>query len=410
MTERLHELLTREADGLDVPAPPTSDVLSRGKGVRRRRRVAAGAAALATLVAVGGGSLLLGDGAGDAEVAGAPGTDPVFSAGTTVFYGDGAKSVDIDDKAIKSMFYTSAGVLVRHGDNPWSDGGGPQRFSLVTPEGEVRALSLVTEETVHVADGDQPYVAYAEKREGRLTVVVYDVVRDAVETTVDVAATKESWFPVSFDGASVWVQDGHDGKSYRVDWRSGEVMPTEVNGIDSVVGGYATTGDGGTIVDARSGETVLQADGPGSFELSTTGRYARLVAGSKSFEVYDVDSGSHVTIDGDAGGWAWTADDTLFRVGDDEVTTCDPATGSCDTTAIEIPELRHVEGDKVVTTDLVPTCLWDPPAGVLPQDACPKEPINCYDEAQASLCTEVKMHNDMSYEEEIVLGGQVRES
>lgn len=416
MTERLHDLLTREAEGLDVPAPPTGDVLSRGKGVRRRRRVVVGAAALATVVAVGGGSALLlgGDGPGESEVASAIGTDPVFAAGTTVFYGDGAKHATIDDKAIKSMFYTSAGVLVRHGDNPWSDGGGPQRFSLVTPDGQVRALSLVTEETVHVTDADQPYVAYAENRDGRLTVVVYDVESDAVETTVDVGATKETWFPVSIDGASVWVQDGYDGGSYRVDWRAGEVAASEVSGIDNVVGGYATKGDGRTIVDARTGETVLEADGPGSFELSTTGGYAQLVAGSKSFEVYDVDSGSHVTIDGNSYDWAWTADDTLFRVGDDEVTTCDPATGECDTAAVDIPDLGKVEGQQSTMSELVPSCMFDLPKDVKPGEvvktSCPKEPIDCHDEAQRHLCEEIKVDSDDSFEETIILGGQIRES
>ena len=43
---------------------------------------------------------------------------PVFAVGTTVYLDGGKTKATVDDKAIKSLYYTSAGVLVRHGNNP----------------------------------------------------------------------------------------------------------------------------------------------------------------------------------------------------------------------------------------------------------------------------------------------------
>ena len=107
-------------------------------------------------------------------------TGPVFSIGTTVYLDGGAQQVQIDDDAIKSLYYTSAGVLVRHGDNNWSDGGGPQRFSLVRPDGTVDPIDVVTEETVHSTDPTQPYLAYAEETDAGIDVVLRDL-RDDTE-------------------------------------------------------------------------------------------------------------------------------------------------------------------------------------------------------------------------------------
>ena len=61
-----------------------------------------------------------------------------FTVGVTAYLDGGAVTATIDDKAVKSSYYTSVGLLVRHGNNNYSDGGGPQRFSLVTPNGTVK--------------------------------------------------------------------------------------------------------------------------------------------------------------------------------------------------------------------------------------------------------------------------------
>ncbi len=68
---------------------------------------------------------------------------------------------------------------MRHGDNNWSDGGGPQRFSLVRPDGTVDRIGVTTEETVHSTDATQPYLAYAEETEAGVDVVVRDLRDDS---------------------------------------------------------------------------------------------------------------------------------------------------------------------------------------------------------------------------------------
>ena len=93
------------------------------------------------VIAIGGSVVALAGGNDNnaaPDPTGSPvGHNPVFAYGNEVFYDGPRHRSAIDDTAVKSLFYTSAGVVVRHGDNSWSDGGGPQRFSLVTPDGDV---------------------------------------------------------------------------------------------------------------------------------------------------------------------------------------------------------------------------------------------------------------------------------
>ena len=124
MTERLSSLLHDEADTVDIPAPRAAEVLTQGHRIRRRQRLTTGAAAIAVLgVVVGGAAAVqsLNDGPDNGRDAPsvqdlAPG--PVFADGTTVYLDGGKTKATVDDKAIKSLYYTSAGVLVRHGNNP----------------------------------------------------------------------------------------------------------------------------------------------------------------------------------------------------------------------------------------------------------------------------------------------------
>jgi len=347
----LPDLLAREAAALDVPAPPTTALLARAKRLRRRHRAVTGAAALATAAVVGGAAALtVGGGTGrGADPAGVPDplAGPVFTVDTTLYHGAGLDSAAIDDKAVKSLFYTSAGVLVRHGNNPYSDGGGPQRFSLVEPDGTVTRLRLVTEETVHASDPDQPYVAYGENVDGTLQVVVHDVEQDREAARVDVAPTKDDWFPVSIDDGTVFVQNGYDGEVKIVDWHTGEVADSDVlTSVWDVHGGYLGDHDGETPVvrDGRTGEVVLRGEDGGYFEVSPDGRYAGLVdeesqAGEDpTFDVYDLATGDSVTIEGFASDFGWTPEGDLFSVDDALVTTCDTDTGSCTEATFDLPK------------------------------------------------------------------------
>ena len=354
MTERLAQLLHDEADLLDVPAPEPHSVLARGRGLRRRRRLAAGAAATAVLAVIGGAALVVdgvvGDGDGATlEPAAPPDSGAVFSIGTTVYLDDAHVAAPIDDTAIKSLYYTSAGVLVRHGDNNWSDGGGPQRFSIVRPDGTVDPIDVTTEETVHSTDPTQPYLAYAEETSGGIEVVVHDLRNDTevARVPIDGPFAKNAWLPppVGIVGDQVYVATSPT--TYVVEWRTGTVSETDVirpGTLPEINGGrQAISSEGQTsVVDITTGDTLLSVPGDtGYFDLSPDGRYARLVgdefapdaASRTSFDVYDVDTGAKVSIEGGSFDYGWTGAGDLFTVTEDELTTCAAATGVCTTVA-----------------------------------------------------------------------------
>lgn len=369
MTERLKQLLDGEALALPVPPPAADAVLRQGRGLRRRHRLVVGASGVAAAVILSGTVAALGGdddpGRAASDAAAAPASSgAAFSYGNHVFYDGPDHEAVIDDKAVKSLYYTSAGVLVRHGDNAWSDGGGPQRFSLVTPDGDVRRLGLETEETVHASDVDQPFVAYAEAVDGDLEVVVYDVVADAEEARVTVGPTTENWFPVSIDDDTVYVQDGYDNRIVAVDWKSGTSAESDVPSAWGVTEGRVGTEVDGkpAVVDAGNGDVLLTVDDPGYFNLSPDGRYAELVyegeesvAGSQvELEVYDVDTGSSVTFTGPAYDWGWTADGDRFQVSRNEVRTCESATGECTTEPYAQPAIPQPPA--VTETQRFPIC------------------------------------------------------
>lgn len=341
MTDRLSALMRQEADALDVPPPAAAPALSQGRGIRRRRRVGMAVAGVAVLAAVASGAALIDGFGNDRSAAPAPAatdraaTGAAFAIGTTVYFDDATKKAQIDDNAIKSLYYTSAGVLVRHGDNPSSDGGGPQRFSLVEPDATVTTLSVVTEEAVASTDVAQPYLAYAEVTAGNIEVVVHDVATDSDVARVALPAGDGSFLPVSIDGDLVYVSAG--SKDYVVDWRTGEVTePNVLRGYPTVHGGrsaiYGGT-SGADVLDAVTGEVLLNefVGDYGFFSLSLDGDFAQVVSDepAKAFDVYDIDAGTHVSIPGQSSDFSWTPGGDLYRLADSMLTTCEADTGDC---------------------------------------------------------------------------------
>ena len=350
MTERLKQLLDGEAHDLAVPSPPTDAVLRQGRGLRRRNRMTAAGAGLAAAVIVGGGVFAL---AGDdtdrsaSDATSSADEGAVYAIGNEVYLADGARSATIPDKAVKSLYYTSAGVLVRHGNNSASDGGGPQRFSLVRDDGSLSAVSVQTEETVHATDPDEPYLAYGQVVEGELVVFVRDVSTDEEVARIPVAATRDSWFPVSLDGDRVIVQNGYGNTTYAVDWRSGDVAEADVveHGIGVAGGRTVVTRDGGSVVlDVATGDEILDVPGEGWASLSPDGRFVQVTSEDYSGEepretlVYDVLAGTQVSVSG-SWGWGWTPDGDLFAVDTEKrvLTTCDPSTGECAEIPVDLP-------------------------------------------------------------------------
>ncbi|WP_309650391.1 hypothetical protein [Nocardioides sp.] len=364
MTERLADLMRAEAEGLDVPRPASGPVLTRGRRLRRRRRTTSALAGLAVLAAIGGTALALGgsdrDRAVDPAGSPAPASDDlgaVFSVGATVYLDGGRRSVTIADTSVKSFYYTSAGLLVRQGDNPWSDGGGAQRFSLVRADGTTSPVSVETEETVHATDPAQPYLAYARTRSGTVEVVVHDVSTDEEVAVVPVPGASASFLPVALSGDLVFL--GADGQDFVVDWTTGEITrPGIVRGYPEVAGGHAAVqGDGEvSVVDASTGETLLavEAAGYAYLSLSPDGRFAKLDADEQvsGFDVYDVVAGTHVQLPGATYDYGWTADGDLFRLQESasgvRLSTCEADTGSCAATE---PDLATPPNDAAASSE-----------------------------------------------------------
>ena len=349
MTERLSALLHEEADVLHVPPPTTDRIVAAGRGLRRRRRLTYGAAGLALTGLLGTGIGLAVSGDDEAtNVIDDPGQSTAlhgatFTIGVTAFLDGGAVTATIDDKAVKSSYYTSAGLLVRHGNNNASDGGGPQRFSLVTPNGTVKKVSVVTEETVPGVDPAQPYLAYTVVEDGVVQVVVHDVSTDEQVAKIAVPDVTEwgGWPgpPVALSGDIVYV--GGDDAVRTVDWRTGEVGQTDTigPGYPDVHGGRAVIQEGGSslVIDVLTGETLYSVEDRYPM-LSPDGRFASVPAEDyESFDVVDLATGSSMHFEGGMFEYGWTPEGDLTRLVDGHVETCALGTGDCTTADRTIP-------------------------------------------------------------------------
>lgn len=354
MTERLTALLHDEADRLDVPPPAAQAVLAQGRRLRRRRSLTTAGATAAVLAVVGGGVALGTVGGADRAVELPPAartstyTGAVFSIGTRVYWDDGRSSTVVDDAAVKSLHSTSAGVLVRHGENPWSDGGGPQRFSLVTEDG-VRLLDVTLEEVVPSTDPGLPFLAWAEVVAGRVEIVVRDVTTDAEVARVAVPGDFGwgGWSapPVALVGDRVYV--GSDDVMRVVDWRTGEVTTTDAlgPGYPDISGGRAVAYDGRrpSVIDVATGEVLYQpsASAEVGLDLSPDGRHATVTdfgVGPDGFTVVDVDERTEVMLPGEPYTYGWTAEGDLFRVDGTTLTVCTADEGRCAESQLDLKE------------------------------------------------------------------------
>lgn len=361
MTERLSTLLREEAVDLLAPPAPTAAILASGHRLRRRRRVAqaAGAGALA-LVLAGGAALALGsDGSTDRGRAIDPATTGyldhgAFATGSTVHLSDASPidSVDVGEP-VKVLYYTSAGLLVRSGETPWTDDPGPSRYSLVRPDGSLRVLDLVLGDQVPATDPDQPVVVYTDPTPSGFDVVVRDVVSDeeVSRTSIEASFGWGGWDapPVELDGDLVYV--GVDGPPAVVDWRAHEVVATpagmEESSVPSVAGGLTVRSGRGTVdvVEVATGDVVFSAPDRGYpyVDLSPDGRFAKVVVQDETegegFEVVDLGSGEVHTVDRAPWDFGWTPAGNLISVDLEagRLTTCTPDGSECTEDAITGP-------------------------------------------------------------------------
>lgn len=357
MTDRLATLLHAEALDVPVPTPPTGAILHEGRRLRRRRRLVVGAgAAAACLAVVAAGAAGLralpgGDGAAPDRRVVDPATSAyrasgAFATGSVVHLGDGSH-VDLGE-AVKALYYTSAGVVARTGETPWTDDPGPSRYSLVAPDGTVSGLGIDLGDRVPATDPDQALLAWAERAagataDGAWQVVVLDVVSGREVARVDVEG-RFSWGgweapPVTVDGDTVYV--GLDRAVVAVDWAAGTTRVTDLAGgrVPPTSGGHLMESDTRVVrvVDVETGATVYEVPNEGFpyVALSPDGRFAKVVhqdeQEAEGFEVVDLTDGSISSVEGAAWDYGWTPEGNLISISRDrdELRTCVADTGEC---------------------------------------------------------------------------------
>ena len=363
MTERLSALLHAEAEVLDVPPPHTADIVGSGRRLVRRRRLvrsAGGVLVAAALVAAGVVTVDLRDPGRGSDLAPASVAQLdgwAVASGSTVLLGNG-RSVEVDG-AVKSVYYTSAGVLVRSGADSSTDAP-DSTYALVDDNGGVTDFSLELGDRVPGTDPGEPYLVYADAtdRPDVWDVVVRDVRTGEVVETIPVpgAFTWGGWVapPVALSGSHVFV--GMDDATLDVDLASGAVTESAVlpgSTMPSVTGGREVLEQrrdrGASVVDVDTGRVLLRVEGPDRFvTLAPGGRHAISVSwqtctedGECRFddpvaEVFDLATGTSMEIDVSGASYGWTPGGDLLRVDGDSVDVCDPGSDECFSTPVDV--------------------------------------------------------------------------
>lgn len=367
MTERLSTLLHDEAHDLAIPDAPTGAILTAGRRRVRRRRTAVVSIAAAAVIT--GGALVHVAGAGARtpvvlDPATAPAaTDWAVAQGSVVHLGTGA-TVKVPGQ-IKSMYYTSAGTLLRFGASPYTDGPHTSGSSywLARPDGTLTDLRFSLNDRVPGSDPSLPYLAYADKGadDEHWMLVIRDV-RDGStvrEIPFRGTSTWNGWAapPVSLSGDHAYI--GVDGTLLDVRWRTGQVEETTVSEhMPETRGGREIVSNDaqGTIqvVDLASGavlKTITYDPSVGVErypQLSTDGTHLALLPyamctddGSCSYEgrsarIIDLATGASRTTSLEYGAFGWTATGRLLVVDGASVKSCDPDTMACTSTPVTL--------------------------------------------------------------------------
>ena len=359
MTDRLSTLLHDEATRLAVPPPAPDGVLRRGRSLRRRRQLASGLAIAVVAAAVGGTAVALTSYGPGHERLTEPAAPSRYLEGGAFAVGSRIHVAGTDTVAripgkVKALYYTSAGVVVRHGTDSNTDAPGPSKYSLVTPAGLIRALDLELGDRVPSTEPGAPYLAYADADAGGWAVVVRDVSTDTevARVHVDGSFTPDGWAapPVALSGDTVYV--ALDDRNVAVDWETGKVGTQEslAPGYFGVTGGRVISTDKDStirVVDLATGKELLTYPGDhfAYVTLSPDGRYAKVVLQDESaaieppdvgeedgFQVFDLETGKRTTFHRPAWDLGWTPDGHLLGATDSEVTLCAADTGTCTTT------------------------------------------------------------------------------
>jgi len=363
MTERLAALLHAEAERLQVPPPDAATTIGIGRRQVRHRRLgtAAAAAGVAAALVVGGVALsdLRDPGrANDLAPASAAQLDGWAAAsGSDILLGNGG-TAEISGN-VKSLYYTSAGVLVRSGASSSTDAV-DSTYALIDDAGDVTDFSLDLGDRVPGTDPGQPYLAYADATDQPdvWNVVLRDVRTGEVTTTIPVsgAFTWGGWVapPVALSGSHVFV--GMDAATLDVDLATGAVTESDTlpaSTMPTVTAGREVVEErrerGVRVIDVATGEVLLRVNERDRFlTLSPDGRHAIAVGwrtctedGECSFDepvaqVYDLAAGTSREIDVSDASYGWTPGGDLLRVDGDSVDVCDPGSDECFSTPVEV--------------------------------------------------------------------------
>jgi hypothetical protein len=352
MTERLSVLLREEADALDVPPAATVTILARGRGLRRRHRWTRSAAIVAAAAVVVAGSATgahrfrADDPIDPARAAEAFASEGAFAVGRDLYVGD----LQIRwPEAIKALYYTSAGVVVRSGGSSDTNVG-RSHYELVTPTGERSTVDVQMGSRIAGFEPDSTRFAYATQDEGRLEVVVHDVVSDEELARITVLdhPVETGWEApqVSIDGDLVWVQT-YPGWT-EVNWRTGDVHQVPDTHETSEVrnGRYAVQRGQVWTVRAMADQSVVGEvnllEGWYAF-FSPDGRFMRSfpndvkeVDETPSAYVHDVVAGTAVEYPyaGDYE-FGWTPDGRLMMLAGKTVRVCEAVAGACTVRAFD---------------------------------------------------------------------------
>lgn len=383
MTDRLTTLLHDGAEQIAIPQPSATEILSRGRSMRRRHGIiSAGAGIAAALVVVGGTAVLVPDRAPDDSLgilAPAVPIDPdgwAVAQGSTIHLGSG-QTTEVAGK-VKAMYYTSAGVMVRTGRTAYTEGDATSNYFVLSGDGAVRDFSLDLGDLKPGTDPALPYLAYSVKGEDNThwELVLRDVRTGKVATRVPYQGdfTWGGWNapPVALSGDYAYV--GIDDSTLAINWRTGEVakanglpsstMPTVAGGRELIAPRWEApngevdpeekTTDTHKVVNAETGELLRTIDVTGTiFEmplprLSSDGRHVLFASwmncndnsscryDKSTSDVVDVATGTRHTFTIGDGTFGWSPDGRLLLVGDTEVRACDATTGECESTPVTI--------------------------------------------------------------------------
>lgn len=348
MTERITALLQEEADDLAVPAIDAGEIIADGRRMRRRRSALQiiGAGAVVGVIAAGAVTWTgLRD--SDEPRATSPGGIDELSGWAIATGGtiklQGAGPVEVDGQ-VKSLYYTSEGVLVRAGKSPYTDVPGGSHYSVLNDDGQLTDLGLTLGDQTPATDPDEPYVAYSEPGSGeaKWTIRLVDVRTGEVAHSVsfDGAFTWAGWDapPISLDGDHVYA--GMDEATLDINWRDGSIttargLPRETapdvrNGKMLMQTWAVPDGEQSQpvseafVVDVASGDrqdVPIDLD-QGFASLSPDGTEL-LIESSSSASLYDLATGESTELPRvKSVGTGWTPGGGTLQVGKKDLTIC----------------------------------------------------------------------------------------